>query len=222
VRVLRALETQYPTSKLAKNAAAEIARSMSTPVIPVGAELARPATAEHPKRASIATIKNITRAALPDAVRVTIELDAEVPFHEERLADPARVFVDLPSTRAAPSLLDQTLRFDGDADPVRQIRIGRHPNSTTRVVLDAVGVSSYSVYALYNPYRLVIDCARAGVAPLPPFPAAAIPPPPTITRAPALSVLPSHRLALQWGRHLPSITPRAADLIAAVRAPEPP
>ena len=35
------------------------------------------------------------------------------------------------------ALIDQTLRFDDDADLVRQIRIGRHPNSTTRVVLDA-------------------------------------------------------------------------------------
>ena len=68
---------------------------------------------------------------------------------------------------------------------MRQVRIGRHPNNTTRVVLDAAGVSSYSVYPLYSPYRLVIDCVRAhpvnaGVAkacakptPLPPAASAA-------------------------------------------------
>ena len=43
---------------------------------------------------------------------------------------------------------------------MRQVRVGRHPNNTTRVVLDATGVTSYSVYPLYNPYRLVIDCVR--------------------------------------------------------------
>ena len=43
---------------------------------------------------------------------------------------------------------------------MRQVRIGRHPNNTTRVVLDAAGVTSYSVYPLYSPYRLVIDCVR--------------------------------------------------------------
>ena len=101
---------------------------------------------------------------LPDAVRIIIELDAEVPFHDERIADPARVFLDLPGTRAVPTLVDQTIRFDSDAEPVRQIRIGRHPNNTTRVVLDAVDVSSYSVYPLYAPYRLVIDCIRQGKA----------------------------------------------------------
>ena len=97
---------------------------------------------------------------LSDTVRITIELDGEVPFHDERIQDPARVFVDLPGTRPAPALVDQTIRFERDADIVRQVRVGRHPNNTTRVVLDAVGVTSYSVYPLYSPYRLVIDCVR--------------------------------------------------------------
>jgi N-acetylmuramoyl-L-alanine amidase len=116
-------------------------------------------------------VKAIRRAVLADVVRVIIELDAEVAFHDERLDNPARVFVDLSSTRANPALIDQTLRFDADTDIVRQIRIGRHPNNVTRIVLEAAGVSSYSVYPLYSPFRLVIDCLRtnppATVASLP-------------------------------------------------------
>jgi N-acetylmuramoyl-L-alanine amidase len=117
-----------------------------------------------PPRSALATIKGIRRSVLPDAVRITIELDGEVPFHEERIPDPQRVFVDLPGTRAVATLVDQTLRFESDADIVRQVRIGRHPNNTTRVVLDAAGVTSYSVYPLYTPYRLVIDCVRVPAA----------------------------------------------------------
>src|ERR1019366_2102522 len=128
IRALRALAAQYPTSKLAKQVP-DILNDTSRSSVD--------------SRARVATIKSVLRELLPDAVRVTIELDAEVPFHDERLPDPARVFVDLPSARAAPPLLDQTLRFDADTDLVRQIRIGRHPNNTTRVVLDAAGVSSY-------------------------------------------------------------------------------
>jgi N-acetylmuramoyl-L-alanine amidase len=109
---------------------------------------------------SIATITGIRRSVLADAVRVVIELDNEVAFRQDRIPDPSRVFVDLPGTRATTTLIDRTLRFDGDADVVRQIRLGRHPNNTTRIVLDANGVSSYSVYPLYEPYRLVIDCVR--------------------------------------------------------------
>src|SRR5262249_15328627 len=110
--------------------------------------------------ATHATVRSVRRTVLPDAVRIVIEIDVEVPFHDERIADPARVFIDLPDTRAVPALVDQTLRFDGDADIVRQIRLGRHSSNTTRIVLEAGGVSRYSVYPLYDPYRLVIDCVR--------------------------------------------------------------
>ena len=193
IRALRALAAQYPTSKLAKQVP-DILNDTSRSSVD--------------SRARVATIKSVHRELLPDAVRVTIELDAEVPFHDERLPDPARVFVDLPSVRAAPPLLDQTLRFDGDTDLVRQIRIGRHPNNTTRVVLDAAGVSSYSVYALYNPYRLVIDCARAAVANSP------------VAPAPLVATLRARPVMPELGRRLPAPPPRATELLAAARAAE--
>ena len=37
------------------------------------------------------------------------------------------------------------------------MRLGRHPKNTTRVVFDMEGVESYSVFTLYNPFRMVID-----------------------------------------------------------------
>jgi N-acetylmuramoyl-L-alanine amidase len=109
-----------------------------------------------------ATIKDIKRTVLPDAVRLVIELDAEVPFYAERISDPDRVFIDLSNARPAAALADRTIRYELDADIVRQVRLGRHPNNTTRVVLDAANIVSYSVYPLYAPFRIVIDCVRAG------------------------------------------------------------
>jgi N-acetylmuramoyl-L-alanine amidase len=82
-------------------------------------------------------------------------MDAEATFRAERLENPRRVFFDLKGTRPVPSLLDATLRFNDDI--VREIRLGRHPQMTTRIVFDRVGVDSYSVFTLYSPYRLVID-----------------------------------------------------------------
>ncbi|HMD36300.1 MAG TPA: N-acetylmuramoyl-L-alanine amidase [Vicinamibacterales bacterium] len=149
-----------------------------------------------------ATVRSIHRTVMPDAVRIVIDIDTEVPFHDERIADPARVFIDLPDTRAIPSLVDQTLRFDGDADIVRQVRLGRHANNTTRVVLDAGGVKSYSVYPLYDPYRLVIDCIRESA----PAKFAAAPP-----------VIMAHPPATAWLRRPPSGTPRWAGAIAEAR-----
>ena len=219
-RLLRALETQYPTSKLARQVESVLATVTAVPRDPA-TELPRPKAAiveappstpraepASPPRAGLATIKEVKRVRLADVVRVTIELDAEVPFHEERLTDPPRVFVDLPSTRSAPALTDQTLRFDGDADVVRQIRIGRHPNRLTRVVLDAAGVSNYSVYALYNPYRLVIDCTRPASAAVP-----------AILESPVLA---ARRAALEWGPQLAPTPSQSVGRVAAVREPERP
>jgi N-acetylmuramoyl-L-alanine amidase len=156
---------------------------------------------------------------LADTVRVTIELDGEVSFHDERLENPDRVFVDLAMTRAAPDFVDRTLRFEADADVVRQIRVGRHPNNTTRVVLDVAGISSYSVYPLYSPYRLVIDCIRATAesaaivaSPVLPTPKAPVAPP----------VLPGRHLAVAWARSLPTISPRTGSALREARVQDSP
>ena len=104
------------------------------------------------------TIRDVRRDVLPEAVRITMELDREVPFYQERLEYPSRVLLDLKGTRTLPRLVDAIFKYDTDV--VRDIRLGRHPNSTTRIVVDLEGVSRYSVYTLYSPYRIVIDCER--------------------------------------------------------------
>ncbi len=180
-----------------------------------------------------ASIRAIRRAVMNDIVRVVIELDAEVTFHDERLENPARVFVDLPNTRPDTAIQDQTLRFDADTDLVRQVRIGRHPNNTTRIVLEAAGVSSYSVYPLYSPYRLVIDLMRertlraegpARPTTEVPTPAAAPPAPPAIAAATSAAgriVAPAVPAAARTAPGGGDITPAgaAAVLPAPVSAP---
>jgi N-acetylmuramoyl-L-alanine amidase len=225
VRFLRKLARTHPTSSLVSQVPAQLAR--------VGGALDRdsrhPAPGARERTASLALIRDIRRTVLPDAVRVTIEFDAEVPFHDERIGDPARVFLDLPGTRLPAFLIDQTLRFESDADVVRRIRIGRHPNHTTRVVLDATGVTSYSVYPLYSPFRLVIDCVRSGSVPtLAPEEQRSVAGAPRSGRAVSpgpreLPALLARRLAGDWLRALPSVTPRAAAALAGASAPlEPP
>jgi len=157
----------------------------------------------------VATIKDIRRSVLPDAVRVIIELDREVPFHDERIPDPLRVFVDLPGTRAIPTLADHTIRYELDADIVRQVRLGRHPNNTTRVVLDATDVSSYSVYPLYDPFRIVIDCVRTTAV----HTAAPVP-----SRPPTPPLLIARSLAPAWNRLLPKRSPGATRLLTTAYA----
>jgi N-acetylmuramoyl-L-alanine amidase len=107
-----------------------------------------------------AVVRGITRTSLPDGVRVAIELDRELLFRQEQLDHPRRLFFDLRGATTTTELRDRTLSYSDDI--VREIRLGRHPQNTTRVVLDTEGVESYSVFTLYNPYRVIVDFRRRG------------------------------------------------------------
>ena len=155
VQLFQWLRDQYPHSPLQPKAAPQIEQleAMAASIAPV----TTPAVAD-------TIVRAVHRTVLEEVVRVTLELDREVPFYQERLEGPSRVFFDLRGTRPVPSLADATFRYDSDI--VRHIRLGRHPNNTTRVVLDLENVSRYSVFTLYNPYRIVIDAERSpGVLP---------------------------------------------------------
>ena len=232
VRLLQRLVAAYPTSKLTKQVPAEL-RQTAVPgpraaIATVPAPEPAPATASstdariappRPASGSIATIRDIRRSVLPDTVRVTIELDGEVSFHDERIPDPSRVFLDLPGTRPAAALLDRTLRFESDADIVRQVRLGRHPNNTTRVVLDADGVTSYSVYPLYNPYRLVIDCVRGKAVETAGVRGKAVETAGVRgkTAETAAASLAARRVTI-WLRSAPAVTPQHSVIITAARS----
>ncbi len=107
-----------------------------------------------------AVVRGITRTSLPDGIRVAIELDRELMFRQEQLDHPRRLFFDLRGATTTTDLRDRTLTYSDDI--VREIRLGRHPQNTTRVVLDTEGVESYSVFTLYSPYRVIVDFRRRG------------------------------------------------------------
>jgi N-acetylmuramoyl-L-alanine amidase len=183
LRLLEQLTNQFPSSSLVErvpeltrlfDAVAVTAPPASVPT-PAAAPTLDPSPAAPPPPApaaapdSPAVLREITRTSLTNGIRVTIELDAESSYISERLEKPRRVFFDFKNVRTVPSLQDATLRFADDA--LREIRLGRHPQNTTRVVFDMEGLESYSVFTLYSPFRLVIDFQRA--AP----PLAVLPPP---------------------------------------------
>jgi N-acetylmuramoyl-L-alanine amidase len=175
-RLLRRLKSEYPTSTFARR----VDEALGASVLAEGALPARssrgeiaaaanegdserpaatsgvePQTDSQTSPAPAVMIREIKRTRIPEGMRVTIEMDAETSFHAERLENPRRVFFDLKGTRPVPSLRDARLQFDDEI--VREIRLGRHPQTTTRIVFDMNGVDSYSVFTLYSPYRLVID-----------------------------------------------------------------
>src|SRR5262249_34662463 len=100
-----------------------------------------------------AVLTDVQRTVLPEAVRVSLAFDREVSYREEKIERPARVFFDLPNATTTSALVDKVLDYSDDV--VRQIRLGRHPDRTIRVVLDLDGVTRHSVFTLYNPFRIV-------------------------------------------------------------------
>ena len=166
LKFYRWLVDEYPTSTYVNQANSKIAAltrgaapavpTVSAAAMPVAATVA-PAVIE--PAAERATLTTIQRVVLPNAVRITLELDREVAYREERLAGPSRLFFDLKNVQLTPALMDKVLSYGSDI--VNKIRVGRHPDNTVRVVLDFEEVSRYSVFTLYSPFRLVIDAERS-------------------------------------------------------------
>jgi len=146
LRLFNTLATRYPKSALLKDLTSEVKRL----------DAARPITDE-PNPAGV-VLKTIRREPLAGAMRVTLELEGEATFHDEEVAGQPRVVIDLQNTRPAEPLKDATQAFPDDL--VRQIRVGPQVGTRTRVVLDLNARAPHTVYALYNPYRVVIDFAR--------------------------------------------------------------
>ena len=158
------------------------------PAVPPAAPRPAPRAQTAPESAvsGVVALTAVQRDILPDTVRVTIELAREVPYRSERIQHPDRVFVDLPRTRAVSPLRFAVLPYEDGA--VRRVRIGAHPDGSTRVVLDLEGAGRHSLYTLYNPYRIVVDVERGAPPASPPLsslPARATPAalPPAVVRA---------------------------------------
>src|SRR5688500_139157 len=193
------LVKEYPTSTFVKRAAEKLTTFTSAPAV-----LAASSAAANDR----ATLANIERTVMASGIRVTIELDREVQYLEQRLSGPARVFFDLQNVQTLPELKDKVLTYTSDV--VNKIRVGRHPDNVVRVVLDLEDVANYSVFTLYSPFRIVVDAER------------------TASRAATVDVPPlaSRRLGIfsaspETPRMLAYAAPPLAPLARAVRRAEP-
>lgn len=158
------------------------AADAAPPAAPPAAAIASPAAPATP----VIRLTEIARSALPSGERLTIAMDSEPQFHEERIVNPERLFFDFRNTAAAESARPAIERLAGGV--VRDVRLGKQPDNVTRLVVELEPGTRHSVFALYNPFRLVVDLERTAA---PPAPAAATPniapaapaaSPPTVTK----------------------------------------
>jgi N-acetylmuramoyl-L-alanine amidase len=254
VRLLKQLQAGYPSSSLASGIGEAVAafESKATPVpapatpppplalvassrVPAApaaqpdAALAKKTTAPAPDAprttapSNVVTVRGISRTALPDGVRVSIEMDQELLYHQEQLENPKRLFFDLRGAHLPPNLGDKTLSYSDDI--IKEIRLGRRAQNTARVVMDLNGVESYSVFTLYNPYRLIVDFRRQGApaAPLAALPltpvAPPIPAPVSTTGSIKLDTKPLQPLKTSAPVITPPIVPPSPRVVTAAPLP---
>lgn len=173
---LRRMRTEYSSSSLVarvdeieqllshRTSRPPISRPTREAPAPAAAPVVQEVADKPTSQTGVSTLSEITRSEIGNTVRVTLELDAEIAYHEERVEDPARVFFDLKNVRLGPGLKEAPINYR--ADVLRQVRVGSRPDGSTRIAMDLHGVSRYSVFTLYNPYRLVVDFERTVRSPV--------------------------------------------------------
>lgn len=113
-----------------------------------------------------ATLQSLRHYTGTDYTRIVIDFDKEVSFKRNRLSAPDRLYFDFDNTVAMKSLVEQN--FDVDDGFLKQIRVGQNTFRKARVVLDLKSIENYEVFALYHPYRIVIDVQGTKTAAAPP------------------------------------------------------
>ncbi|MDE2971429.1 MAG: N-acetylmuramoyl-L-alanine amidase, partial [Acidobacteriota bacterium] len=101
------------------------------------------------------TVRNIRHWVGDSHTRVVIDLSGPTPHTEGRLTGPDRVFFDLHGATPDDGLERRAFPIEGSH--LRRIRLGVPEEQITRVVLDFSSIREVTVFALPDPYRLVVD-----------------------------------------------------------------
>jgi len=107
------------------------------------------------RRSALPRVTGVRHWSTPDYTRVAIDIEREVKFESQRIANPDRIFFDLHDTKLASTLVGKT--FDVDDGFLKKIRVAEFQPGRTRIVLEVDDLASYDAFLLPDPYRLIID-----------------------------------------------------------------
>ncbi len=123
-------------------------------------------------------LRNVRYTSSDDYTRIVVNVDRKVPYRYQllypvpELNKPHRLYIDLEDTRLGPKVASQVKIADGI---LRQVRLGQNTPTVSRVVLDFQDLQKYQIFALENPFRIIIDVSA---------PDASATPPQTLVKAP--------------------------------------
>jgi len=107
-----------------------------------------------------ARLVDIRHWSSDEYTRVVLDLDTHVDYYhkllkpDEELGTPHRLFIDLEKTRQGEEITQEESVADGI---LSRIRAAQHTRDKSRVVLDIDELDDFRVFALENPFRIVVD-----------------------------------------------------------------
>ncbi|RQD74026.1 MAG: AMIN domain-containing protein [Desulfonatronospira sp. MSAO_Bac3] len=107
-----------------------------------------------------ARLVDIRHWSSDEYTRIVLDLDSQVDYYhkllkpDEELGTPHRLFIDLEKTRQAEEVTQEENVADGI---LSRIRSAQHTTDKSRVVLDIDELDDFRVFALENPFRIVVD-----------------------------------------------------------------
>ena len=122
-----------------------------------------------------------------DYTRVVIKTSGPVNYKEELLEEignrPRRLYIDFQNSYIEPRFRSPVPIEDG---LLKRVRTGQYSPDTVRVVLDIESISSYKIFSLPDPFRVVIDVRGKKQAPPPVYNQAQLPSAPNLPPRQAL------------------------------------
>jgi len=100
-------------------------------------------------------VKGLRYWSNPNYTRVVLDVEDSVTYEQHILRNPDRLYLDLHGTRISPNLNDPVIPINDGL--LRRARIGQNQPDRVRVVLDIDNISRHKIFALEEPYRIVID-----------------------------------------------------------------
>jgi len=144
---------QYPLTKHKKPALERAKLLLQEKVAPEpGPE--PPSVARSPQT-GLANVSEIRYWSNEDYTRVVVQLDREIEFRKHILSNPNRIYFDLQNTRLRSDLNGKTYPVNDVF--IKQVRVAQNTSNTVRLVLDFEEINKHTVFALYDPFRIVID-----------------------------------------------------------------
>ncbi|MEE8461896.1 MAG: N-acetylmuramoyl-L-alanine amidase [Acidobacteriota bacterium] len=147
---------QYPLTKHKKPAlerAELLEQEKVTPVPPPD-----PPSVARSQQTGRANVSEIRYWSNEDYTRVVVQLDREIEFRKHILSNPNRIYFDLQNTRLRSDLNGKTYPVNDVF--IKQVRVAQNTSNTVRLVLDFEEINKHTVFALYDPFRIVIDTSR--------------------------------------------------------------